>query len=217
MTRIHSHDAFVRELRDLLRAAGASAMLEPVHIIPHLPDVANAKTKGERFIPDLEVIHLDDPGRRYLVDVTTVDVTAATHRVDASRKPGAGAAKTEGRKAREYKSKVDARTTPLFPAAIEMSGRWGEGLVSLFKKGASLATKEGTNTAGKFATLWKRRLSITARRAMMSLPHHAMRTCLEMTLRIVRMMMSTWTNSKPGQITEPSTRLRTHKWMWYTR
>ena len=38
MTRIYAHDAFVRELRDFLRAAGVVVMLEPVHILPHLAD-----------------------------------------------------------------------------------------------------------------------------------------------------------------------------------
>ena len=70
--------------------------------------------------------------RRYLVDVITVDFSAAIYRVDVSRKPGAAAAKAERRKTREYESKVDGKTTPLFPATLEMSGRWGEGLVSPF-------------------------------------------------------------------------------------
>ena len=131
MTRTHSHDAFVRELRDFLRATGTSVMLESVHIIPHLPDKASAKTQGERLIPDLEVTRLDDSGRRYLVDVT---VTTATYQVDAGQKAGAAAAKAEGRKTREYKSKVDGKTTLILPAAIEMSGRSGEGLVSPFQK-----------------------------------------------------------------------------------
>ena len=52
-----------------------------------------SKLQGERFIPDLEVTHLDDSGRRYLVEVTTVEITAGTYRVDASRKPGVAAAK----------------------------------------------------------------------------------------------------------------------------
>ena len=59
-----------------------------------------------------------------------------------------------------------------------MSGRWGEGLISLFKKGVKLATKEGKNIAGTFATQCKRRLSITARKAMMGQAHHALRTYL---------------------------------------
>ena len=85
--------------------------------------------------------------------VDTLEICIVGSRVRVSKKNGAAAAKDEGRKTRVYKSKVDSKTTLLFPAAIEMSGRWGEGLISLFKKGVSLATKEGKNTAGKFATL----------------------------------------------------------------
>ena len=92
--------------------------------------------QGARNIPDLQITHLDDSGKRYLVDVTTVDVTAAMYCAAASRNSGAAAATPEGRKVREYKSKVDGKTT------FEMSGRWGEGLISLFKKGVKLATKE---------------------------------------------------------------------------
>ena len=55
---------------------------------------------------------------------------------------------------------IDVKTTLLFPSAIEMSGRWVEGLTSLCKKGVSLATMKGKHTARKFATLRKRRLSI---------------------------------------------------------
>ena len=100
-----------------------------------------------------------------------MDVTAATYRAAASRNPGGAAATAEGRKVREYKSKVDGKTTVHIPAAFEMSGRWGEGLISLFKKGVTLATKEGKNIGGAFANQWKRRLSITARKAMMRQAH----------------------------------------------
>ena len=52
-------------------------------------------------------------------------------------------------------------------------------MASLFKKGIKLANKERKNTTGAFAARWKRRLSITAKKAMMSLlAHHALRTCL---------------------------------------
>ena len=179
MTRKYAHDAFFRELRDFLRAAGALVMLAPVHILPHPPDAEQpAKQQGERYIPDLQITHLDDSDKRYLVDVATVDVTAATYRAATSRNPGAAATTAEGRKVREYESKVDGRTSVLIPAAFEMSGRWGEGLISLFKKGVKLATREEKNVVGTLATQWKRRLSITARKAMMIQAHHALRTYL---------------------------------------
>ena len=61
--RWSAHDAFVRELRDFLRAAGAVVMLEAVHILPHLPDAEQpGKQQGERYIPDLQITHLDDTG-----------------------------------------------------------------------------------------------------------------------------------------------------------
>ena len=134
-------------------------VLEPVHILPHLPDTEQpGKQQSEQYIPDLRITHLDDTGKRYLVGVTTVDATAATYRAAASRNPGTAVATAEGRKVREYESKVDGKTT--VPAAFEMSGRWGEGLISLFRKGVKLATKEGKNIGGDFAHQWKRRLSI---------------------------------------------------------
>ena len=53
------------------------------------------------------ITHLDTTGIRYLVDVTTVDVTAASYRLAASQEAGAAARKAEARKTREYRSKVD--------------------------------------------------------------------------------------------------------------
>ena len=102
-------------------------------VLPHNP--GDEVTKGRAFRPDLQVTHLDTSGVRYLVDVTTVDVTAATNRGMASKKAGVAATKAEGGKTREYKSKVDGRKTQLIPAAFELCGRWGERLVMLFKKG----------------------------------------------------------------------------------
>ena len=71
--------------------------------------------------------------------------------------------------------KVDGRHTHLIPAAIELIGRWGEGMVLLFKKMVALATREGRNEGGYFATLWKRRISIVARTAMITQAHYALR------------------------------------------
>ena len=45
-------------------------------------------------------------------------------------------------------------------------------------RGVSLAAREGKNTAGKLALPWKRRLSVTARRAMVRQAHDALRTYL---------------------------------------
>ena len=176
-TRGQIHDAFVRELRDFLRKAGATVLLEPMHVLPHAP--GDEVTKGRVFRPDLQVTHLDTSGVRYLVDVTTVDVTAATNRGTASKKAGVAATKAEGRKTREYKSKVDGRKTQLIPAAFELCGRWGEGLVMLFKKGIVLATREGRNENGTFATYWKRRLSIVARTTMIQIAQVALRGHLQ--------------------------------------
>ena len=134
--------------------------------LPHLPDEENC-CQGDQYIPDLQITHLDKSGTRYLVDVTTVDVTVSIYRQGASVQPGRAAAQAENHKTREYKSKVDGMVTKLIPAAFELSGRWGEGLVSLFKKGITLATREGHNSDGSFAARWKHRLSIMARRSMM--------------------------------------------------
>ena len=101
-------------------------------MLPHAPKV-DSGAQGEFYTPDLQMTHLDNTGTRYLVDVTTVDVTAATYRIDASKETGAAAGKAESRKLQEYKSKVDGRHTHLIPAAIELNGRWGEGMVLLFK------------------------------------------------------------------------------------
>ena len=81
---------------------------------------------------DLQITHLDTTGIRYVVDVTTVDVTAASYRLGASQEDGAAARKAEARKTREYRSKVDGRKIRLIPAAVELNGRWGDGMVSLF-------------------------------------------------------------------------------------
>ena len=40
------------------------------------------------------------------------------------------------------------RKTQLIPAAVELNGRWGDGMVSLFKKAVALATREGCNEGG---------------------------------------------------------------------
>ena len=141
-TRAYIHDGIVRELRDCIRAAGACVLCEPVNVLPHAPEVDRG-AQGEFYRPDLQITHLDNTGARYLVDVTTVDVTAATYRIDASKETGAAARKAESRKVREYRSKVDGRHTHLIPAAIELNGRWGEGMVLLFKKVVALATREG--------------------------------------------------------------------------
>ena len=53
-----------------------------------------AQHQREGFRPDLQVTHLDKTGERYSIDVTTVDVSFKTYRVDASNLPGAAAAKT---------------------------------------------------------------------------------------------------------------------------
>ena len=108
---------------------GLWSCLNPFHTSQMLNNLQ--KQQGELYIPDLQITHLDYSGKRYLIDVTTVNVTAATYRAAESRNPGAAAATAEGRKVREYKSKVDGRTTVLIPAAFEMSGRWGEGLISI--------------------------------------------------------------------------------------
>ena len=46
--------------------------------------------------------------------------------------------------------------------AFELSGRWGEGLISLFKTRVKLATREGHNADGRLATHRKRYLGIMA-------------------------------------------------------
>ena len=53
------------------------------------------------------------------------------------------------------------------PAAIESSGRWGEGMVIVFKMAVALASQEGKNDNGQFAFRGKRRIIIAARRGMM--------------------------------------------------
>ena len=47
---------------------------------------------------------------------------------------GAAARKAEATKTREYRSKVDGRKTQLIPETVELSGGWGDGMVSLFKQ-----------------------------------------------------------------------------------
>ena len=72
----------------------------------------------------------------------------------------------ENRKTREYKSKVNGMVTKLIPDALELNGRWGERLLSLFKKGITLDTREGLNPDGSCLARWKRRLGIMARTSM---------------------------------------------------
>ena len=85
-----------------------------------------------------QIARLDETGTRHLVDGTTEGVTSSFYRLGTSTQPGKAAAQAEGRKAREHKSKVDGMVTKRIPAAVELSGRWGEGMVSLFKKGVKL-------------------------------------------------------------------------------
>ena len=175
-TRSNIHDAVVNELRDCLRNAGACVLLEPVNVLPHAESLEqHVYPQGEINRPDLQVTHLDNTGKRYLVDVTTVDVSAKIYRAEASTTPEAGAAKAEARKSREYRSKVDGIRTKVLPAAVELSGRWGEGMIQLFKMAVALATKEGRNANGHFANRWKRRISLAARRAIIYQAHYALR------------------------------------------
>ena len=59
--------------------------------------------------------------------------------------------------------------------ACELNGRWGDGLVLLFKKIVALATKEGRYHNGVFATYWKRRLFILSRTSMITHAQQALR------------------------------------------
>ena len=58
----------------------------------------------------------------------TVDVSCKTYRSEASKIPGAAASKAEARKTRECPSKADGKMTVVLPAAVELSGRWGDGI-----------------------------------------------------------------------------------------
>ena len=48
-------------------------------------------------------------------------------------------------------------------------------MVSLFKKVVALATREGRNEGGSFATVWKRRQAMFARTTMIDQAHYALR------------------------------------------
>ena len=90
--RAYIHEGFVRELttaesRDCITAAGACVSCEPVNMLPHAPEVESG-TQGEFYRPELQITHLVITGTRYLVDVTTVDATAATYRSEASKVSG---------------------------------------------------------------------------------------------------------------------------------
>ena len=189
-TRSRIHDAFVRELRDCIRKAGAMVMLELTHVLPHAPPNDAANAGDIHLCPDLQVTHLDTSGKPYVVDVTTIDVTAASYCNGGSKCHGAAAAKAEARKTKDYKSKVDGIQTQLIPAAFELNGRWGDGLVLLFKNIVALATKEGRNDNGVFPTYWKRRLSIAARTTMTTVAQQAFRsthTWIYVLMKILKM------------------------------
>ena len=119
-TRAYIHDGIVRESRDCIRAAGACVLCELVNVLPHAPEV-DTGAQGEFYRPDLQITHLDNTGTRYLVDVTAVDFTVATDRIDACKETGASARKAESGKAWEYRSKVDGRHTHLIPVSIELN------------------------------------------------------------------------------------------------
>ena len=61
----------------------------------HSLDQTARQLQGEVFRPDLQVTHLDDSGKRYLIDVTTVDMSSKAYRTEASRIPGEAASKAE--------------------------------------------------------------------------------------------------------------------------
>ena len=153
-------------------------MLEPTHVLPHAPPNDAANAGDIHFRPDLQVTLLDTSGKRYLAAATTIDVAAASYCNGASKCQ----AKAEARKTKDYKSKVDRIQTQLIPAAFELNGRWGDGLVLLFKKIVALATKESRNDNGIFATYWKRRLSLVARAVMITVAQQALRKHLHMDL-----------------------------------
>ena len=145
------------------------------NVLPHAENLEqHMHPQVEIFRPDLQVTRLDKTGKQYLVDVTTVDVSAKIYRAEASTTPGAGAAK-EARKSREYRSKVDGMRTIVLPATVELSGRWGEGMIQLYKIAKALATKEGRNANGHFANRGKRGISLAARRAKIYQAHYALR------------------------------------------
>lgn len=66
----------------------------------------STQSQGCTFRLELQVIHLDSPGKRYLVAVTTVHVSATVYRAVASKIPGAAAAKADARKTPEYRSRL---------------------------------------------------------------------------------------------------------------
>ena len=78
-------------------------------------------------------------------------------------------------RAERYRSKVDGIRTKVLPAAVELSGRWGEGMIQLFKMAVASATKEGRNAYCHFANRSKRRISLAARRTIMYQAHYALR------------------------------------------
>ena len=86
----------------------------------HSLDQTAQQLQGEVFRPDLPVKHLDDSGKRYLMDVTTVDVSSKTYRTDASRSLGRQHLKRKRGKPLEYRTKADANMTGVFKRPCDL-------------------------------------------------------------------------------------------------
>ena len=79
-TRNYIHDAVVNELLNCPRGAGACVLLEPIKVLPHTESIGHERqSQGGTFRPDLQDTHLDSTGKRYLVDVTTMEVSATLY------------------------------------------------------------------------------------------------------------------------------------------
>jgi hypothetical protein len=103
---------------------------------------------------------------KYMVDVTTADVTAATYLDRARLDIGYAASRCEAIKIKKYQPRIASRAISLIPAAIEMPGRWGDGLVFLIQKACALAKLNSRDNSGLFGAVWKRRIAIVHRTAM---------------------------------------------------
>jgi hypothetical protein len=168
------HDAIVRVLRDMLTAAGAKVLLEPTHFAGSLQGQNGVNTVT--FRPDALITFLDGSGKTYMLDVTTVDVTASAFLENSRHAIGYAAKKAEARKTREYKPKITDPSIQLLPAAYELPGRWGKGLISVIRKASVLASHNGRNDDGLFPVIWKRKLVLAAHRTLFLHAHSLMRS-----------------------------------------
>ncbi len=122
------HDELRDAFLDLGVAAGVTTKSEPSNIL-------TSKVATSQCRPDALMVNLGAGGKDVIVDFTTTDVSSKTNLNNPScsyRRRGVSARAAEGAKRKLYAKTFNRDRYVFVAAAIEMDGRWGDGLENLF-------------------------------------------------------------------------------------